>query len=178
VAHAKEAESGHLGNCVELIERRGHRDARLGGFLEKILPILSQAALALWQVVVATSAKHNVDAFGYLLRGDELLRIAETHQPQTNDEWKQDAEIGVVRSHRVTECDEKEAGVASVMRLVTTRPVRIPCAAQRFKRQDSLLEGSNSVDHALRRTFFCAASKIVPQARPLGSTATKLRVRE
>jgi len=127
MAHAKEAKSGHLGNCVELIERRGHRDARLGGFIEKILPILSQAALALWQVVVATSAKHNVDAFGYLLRGDELLRIAETHQPQTNDEWKQDAGIGVVRSHRVTECDEKEAGVASVMRLVTTRPVRIPC---------------------------------------------------
>jgi hypothetical protein len=28
--------------------------------------------------------------------------------------------------YRLAECDEKEAGVASVMRLVTTMPVRIP----------------------------------------------------
>jgi hypothetical protein len=60
-----------------LAQRCGHRSAGSCGFREKVLSVLSQAAFALWQVVVLPAAEHDIDTFSHLLRGNELLSVAD-----------------------------------------------------------------------------------------------------
>lgn len=129
VGHGKETQHGHLRNGVELSECGGNRDSLSFGDIEEVQAVCSQAALTTGQKVVAASSEHNIDTLLYLLQGYQLLVVPFTG---FSESVRQEARLLVHElqsTHRLMLCEEKAAGVASVMRQVTTSPVRIPCQA-------------------------------------------------